>query len=151
MTKNIAVLDETGKKIGETYPKRARGMVKSGKAYYVGENAVRFAAALSANDTERMKSDKMNESTNVTPEAILAKVDALLAECEALRKKAYDCIEKADSEWKAESAVAMAKEQEKTTREALSFYRAAYTNMMISSDEFQEMLAEEEAEESETE
>ena len=33
--KNVVVLDEQGKKIGMTYPKRARGLVKKGRARYV--------------------------------------------------------------------------------------------------------------------
>ena len=32
MEKNVVVLDEQGKKIGMTYPKRARGLVKKGRA-----------------------------------------------------------------------------------------------------------------------
>lgn len=35
MTKNVSVIDETGKIIGTTYPKRARGLVNSGRARYV--------------------------------------------------------------------------------------------------------------------
>lgn len=35
MEKNVSVIDETGKFIGTTYPKRARGLVKSGRARYV--------------------------------------------------------------------------------------------------------------------
>ena len=35
MEKNVSVIDETGKIIGTTYPKRAKGLVNSGRARYV--------------------------------------------------------------------------------------------------------------------
>lgn len=35
MEKNVSVIDETGKLIGTTYPKRAKGLVNSGRARYV--------------------------------------------------------------------------------------------------------------------
>ena len=35
MVKNVSVIDESGRLIGTTYPKRAKGLVKSGRARYV--------------------------------------------------------------------------------------------------------------------
>ena len=35
MTKNVSIIDESGRLIGPTYPKRAKGLVKSGRARYV--------------------------------------------------------------------------------------------------------------------
>ena len=42
MTKNITVIDETGAAAGMTYPKRAKGMVKNGRAYWTDEKTVRL-------------------------------------------------------------------------------------------------------------
>lgn len=42
MEKNVIVTDVTGKIIGETYPKRARGLVKNGRAEYVGDCEIRL-------------------------------------------------------------------------------------------------------------
>lgn len=38
MNKNVTVLDEQGNYIGATYPKRARGLVKHGRARFIDEN-----------------------------------------------------------------------------------------------------------------
>ncbi len=40
MEKNITVVDEQGNIIGTTYPKRAKGLVKKGRARYIGGNAI---------------------------------------------------------------------------------------------------------------
>ena len=43
MTKNIAVVDEQGNQYEATYPKRARGLVKNGRARFIGENKICLA------------------------------------------------------------------------------------------------------------
>ncbi|MCM1569193.1 MAG: hypothetical protein NC081_07075 [Roseburia sp.] len=44
ITKNITVTDEKGTIIGATYPKRARGLVKNGRALYVDDCTIRLSA-----------------------------------------------------------------------------------------------------------
>lgn len=43
MTKNIAVIDEQGNRYEATYPKRAKGLVKSGRARFVDEKTICLA------------------------------------------------------------------------------------------------------------
>lgn len=45
MEKNTIVLDELGNEIGHTYPKRARGLVKNGRAEYVNDCTIRMLYA----------------------------------------------------------------------------------------------------------
>ena len=45
MEKNTIVLDELGTEIGRTYPKRARGLVKNGRAEYVDDCTIRLINA----------------------------------------------------------------------------------------------------------
>lgn len=45
MEKNIIVTDVNGKVIGSTYPKRAKALVKNGRAEYVGDCEIRLKAA----------------------------------------------------------------------------------------------------------
>ena len=45
MEKNVTIIDETGKKIGSTYPKRAEGLVKKGRAEYVSDFCIRMPNA----------------------------------------------------------------------------------------------------------
>lgn len=44
MTKNITVIDENGNRIGSTYPKRALGLVKKGRAHWIGKDSVCLCA-----------------------------------------------------------------------------------------------------------
>lgn len=53
MTKNITVTDMHGNLIGTTYPKRAKGLVKNGRAEYIGDCEIRLnTQAPIINDTE---------------------------------------------------------------------------------------------------
>lgn len=45
MGKNVIVLDEFENEIGQTYPKRARGLVRSGRAEYAGDCKIRLLGA----------------------------------------------------------------------------------------------------------
>ena len=38
MTKNVIVVDEQGNEYGATYPKRAKGLVKNGRARFVRQS-----------------------------------------------------------------------------------------------------------------
>ena len=43
MEKNVAVVDEFGNEYEATYPKRAKGLVKNGRARFVDENKICLA------------------------------------------------------------------------------------------------------------
>ena len=43
MTKNIIVVDEQGNRYGATYAKRAKGLVKNGRARFIDENTICLA------------------------------------------------------------------------------------------------------------
>lgn len=50
MKKNVVVTDEKGKIIGATYLKRARGLVKNGRALYVDDCTIRLSAKAEPSD-----------------------------------------------------------------------------------------------------
>lgn len=54
MEKNICILNETGQMIGLTYPKRAKGLVKNGRAEYVNDCTIRI---LHTSDTTVIEDD----------------------------------------------------------------------------------------------
>lgn len=56
MTKNIKVTDENGIYLGNTYLKRAKGLVKNGRALFVDDCTIRLSAQ------KAMSDDKMNDS-----------------------------------------------------------------------------------------
>ena len=57
MTKNIIVTAANGDIIGTTYPKRAKGLVKNGRACFAGNDTIRMSA-----------SDVSSETTNISEE-----------------------------------------------------------------------------------
>lgn len=59
--KNIRVIDEQGNEYEATYPKRAKGLVKCGRARFVGENVICLACPSDRNLEEHNMSDKINK------------------------------------------------------------------------------------------
>lgn len=62
--KNVIVVDESGNEYGATWPKRARGLVKSGRARFIDKN--RICLACPPNINEITEDIKMSENTNTT-------------------------------------------------------------------------------------
>lgn len=58
MTKNITVTDANGDIIGTTYPKRAKGLVKNGRACYVGSGTIRMSALDASSDNMTISEEK---------------------------------------------------------------------------------------------
>lgn len=72
MTKNekgltVTVLDSNGTAIGKTYPKRAKGLIKKGRAQLVSDNEIRLDKVCPTyENTEEIKMDNNVNSTNTT-------------------------------------------------------------------------------------
>ena len=62
ITKNIRVIDEQGNEHEATYPKRAKGLVKNGRARFVDENTICLACPPDTN----LEETKMTENTVTT-------------------------------------------------------------------------------------
>ena len=62
--KNIIVVDEQGNEYEATYPKRAKGLVKNGRARFVGENKI----CLACPPDKILEEEKMSNNTNNKPE-----------------------------------------------------------------------------------
>lgn len=60
--KNIDVVDEHGNRYEATYPKRARGLVKNGRARFISENTI----CLACPPTNKLEDYTMSEHTNST-------------------------------------------------------------------------------------
>lgn len=52
MTKNVTVTDESGTYVGTTYPKRAKGLVKNGRALFVDDCTIRLSAKTESSDNK---------------------------------------------------------------------------------------------------
>lgn len=75
MTKNnsnadkrtVVVLSQDGEKAGLTYPRRAAGLVKKGRARFVNDNTIRLNSVSDASNTEDIKMDNnINNTLNET-------------------------------------------------------------------------------------
>lgn len=103
MTKNITVVDENGIPVGSTYPKRAYGLVKKGRAHWIDEKTV----CLCAYNTEENKMhdkiydvidnqfSKLQEKFNSIPNADkmgMSMIDSLTAM--QIRNRELDIVEK---------------------------------------------------------
>ncbi len=62
MTKNVIVVDEQGNECGATYPKRAKGLVKKGRARFIDENTI----CLACPPKEILEEIKMEENKILT-------------------------------------------------------------------------------------
>ena len=64
MEKNVIVVDEKGKDIGATYPKRAKGLVKKGRARFIDENKICLACPAEETTEDKIMSDiKIDKTT----------------------------------------------------------------------------------------
>ncbi len=59
MAKNVIVVDEQGNEYEATYPKRAKGLVKNGRARFVAENKICLACPPNEFLEEQKMSDKL--------------------------------------------------------------------------------------------
>jgi hypothetical protein len=83
--KNIIVVDESGNRYEATYPKRAKGLVKNGRARFISENMICLACPPNINDLEEhlMTDKNVTESAPIAdaaPEAASAEKAAGTAE-----------------------------------------------------------------------
>ncbi len=69
--KNIIVVDEQGREYEATYPKRAKGLVKNGRARFVDENKICLACTpdILLNETEDIKMSEFIQKKEHTQEA----------------------------------------------------------------------------------
>jgi hypothetical protein len=67
MTKNIAVVDEQGNQYEATYPKRAKGLVKNGRARFVDENTICLACPPNMELEDKEMSEYTMDSANNVP------------------------------------------------------------------------------------
>ena len=58
--KNITVVDEQGNEYEATYPKRAKGLVKNGRAHFIGENKICLMRPPNSKSEDNRMSDNIN-------------------------------------------------------------------------------------------
>ena len=142
------VVDEQGNVYEATYPKRAKGLVKNGRARFVDEHTI----CLACPPNENLEDNKMSENTNINVEKITAReiweqVIALQKQIESLADfgKVLVTIDSVDeyyedgtlkvsvdvqvSEKKIDAMKTAFLEREKTLNSLIDFYKTMYRDV----------------------
>lgn len=91
MEKNITIVDEQGNAYGATYPKRAKGLVKNGRARFVDENTICLACPpiIDWEDTKMednkntaavLSEETAEQPTECTMEYVLTRIDRIISD-----------------------------------------------------------------------
>ena len=134
MEKNIIVVDEQGNQYEATYPKRAKGLVKNGRARFVDDHTICLACPpdnLSLED--RIMSE--NKEISITYlleqiEKITAQTDYLNGAIEKLSKLEYsapECGSPPDERAKALGDIVRCRET--TNQQLIAFYQKLYEDL----------------------
>ena len=149
MTKNVIVVDEQGNQYEATYPKRAQGLVKNGRARFVDDTHTKICLACPPN--ENLEDKKMSENiitTAVETENTEITAKYFLDQIEKIRqdsKHVYDAIEKLGevrsdgpgdigAEEKAKGLAAVVKARETTNQQLITFYTKAYEECLANDE-----------------
>ena len=125
MTKPIHVVDDSGKQYEPTHPKRAKGLVKKGRARFIGGDTI---CLVTPPDHDFEEVHPMAETNpTMTVEYVLSQIEKLSAEPAYVR----EAIEKIDNSApdKAPSIAAVVEARETTNRAILDFYRQLYSDL----------------------
>ena len=129
MEKRILVFDESGKQYEATHPKRAKGLVKKGRARFVDDGAICLMTPPDHDFKEdsRMDNNQIPAEGALTVEYILAKVEAIRANTEYI----LDAINGVtpDAAVESEAIAKIVHEREETNRVMLDFYLQIYEDL----------------------
>ena len=130
--KNVIVVDEQGNEYEATYPKRAKGLVKNGRARFVAENKI----CLACPPNKIMEENKMENNNKITLKEIFCAIGELIEESghielaltqlEGVRSEGPGDI---GAEAKANSIAKIVELRETTLQRALSFYEKMYEDL----------------------
>ena len=148
MTKNVIVVDEQGKEYGATYPKRAKGLVKNGRARFVDENKI----CLACPPNEYLEDKEMSENTKINTQEQEIEVqenkndvslEYILSEIKAIREQtshlneALKMLDSVDhfgpgdigAAEKSKAVADVVKCRETTNQQMLKFYEKLYDDI----------------------
>ena len=142
--KNVIVVDEQGNEYEATYPKRAKGLVKSGRARFVDENKI----CLACPPNEYLEDKKMTENTVEVkkaeePASKILSIDYVLAQIEKIVENtayitaAMDSLNSVQSvgpgdigaEEKAKGIADVVRCRETTNQQLLAFYTKVFNDL----------------------
>ena len=155
MEKNIEVVDEAGNVYEPTWPKRAKGLVKHGRARFVNENKICLACPPDDEMEDKPMSNVERIFGEMTVADILTRVNNIVNQTSYITSamEALQAMGDGDSgemnapgnvmgEAKAEGIAAVVQSRETTNQQILRLYEKMYDDMIrLSKQEDQPKLA----------
>lgn len=141
MTKNILVVDEHGRKYGTTYPKRAKGLVKQGRARFLAPDMLCLMHCLACPPEQNLEDNTMSEQTmenNVVEnskysmEYCLEQIERIGRQTEYLNQTIAELRQLNSDSSCAQKAMALSdivKCRETTNQQMLRFYEKMYDDL----------------------
>ena len=140
--KNIIVVDEQGNYYEATYPKRAKGLVKNGRARFIDENTICLACPPynmednnMSNNTENMAMET-KPTEKLTMDYVLEQIEKIATEREYLHDAIFE-LSKTNSggpgdigaQGKAQALGEIVSSREQTNQKLLSLYEKMYDDL----------------------
>ena len=151
----IEVVDSSGKIIGRTYEKRAKGLVKKGRARFTDENRITLLPSEDAHEYTETEGYKMDERINTenieniseensqyTIESVMQCMKKILDDTQYIKDAIFnvteipsgdagDCGSPGDiaGKAKAEAISTIVRERENTNQKLIDFYNKVYNDL----------------------
>ena len=142
MIKNIEVVDEAGNVYEPTWPKRAKGLVKNGRARFVDENKICLACPPDKTEDKRMNNIE-NIFGEMTVQDILVRIASIVNQTSYISEVAEALKSMGDGDSgdmyspgnvmgqaKAEALGAIVATRETTNQQILKLYEKMYDDMI---------------------
>jgi len=142
MIKNIEVVDEAGNVYEPTWPKRAKGLVKNGRARFVDENKICLACPPDKTEDKRMNNIE-NIFGEMTVQDILVRIASIVNQTSYISEVAEALKSMGDGDSgdscspgnlmgqaKAEALGAIVTTREATNQQILKLYEKMYDDMI---------------------
>ena len=136
--KNIIVVDEKGNEYEATYPKRAKGLVKNGRAHYIEENKICLLHPPDLKSEDNNMSNPQATKTNdkLTIKYVLDKIEQIINDTEDIHSalEQLALMPKSDpgdiaGQEKAKAIGEIVRCREATNQQALKFYEKMYDDL----------------------
>ena len=149
--KNVIVVDEQGNEYEATYPKRAKGLVKNGRARFVGENKICLACPPDKSEENKMmdnietineeveiaKAKEAEENGLLTVDYILSRIEKISEDTEYLKQAIAtiegmqtpeDVVDMSGAQ-KAQGLADIVRCRETTNQKLIEFYKELYNDI----------------------
>jgi len=143
--KNVRVVDEQGNEFEVTYPKRAKGLVKNGRARFIDENSICLSCP--PNRMEKKMDNQNIENATYSIEYALCQLEKLRIESQTFDEKIFEMIANNKSagagdvgaQGNGQALETLVKEHEATTRNLMDFYQNMVNELSPISDKKKEL------------